>query len=140
MEPGRLPRGAACPCGSGKVYQDCCWNKDFEWLQDEEGTIIRSVPIGEELREALKELRKEFVEEHGREPGPGGLFEDLPHPEHLELLTSQAMKEANIDPALIYAFEKTGLIVAEHNQNLIPEADMARWHAAVREYRAKHDR
>jgi hypothetical protein len=134
VEPRRLPRGAACPCGSGNVYQDCCWNKDFEWLQDEEGTIIRSVPIGEELREALKEL------EHGREPSPGELFEGLPHPEHLELLTSQAMKEANIDPALIYAYERTGLIVAEHNQNLIPEADLARWHAAVREYRAKHHR
>jgi ribose 5-phosphate isomerase len=50
----------------------------------------------------------------------------------------QAMKKVGIDPAVIYAFEKTGLIVTEDNQNLISDVDRAEWDAAVLEYRAKH--
>jgi len=47
------------------------------------------------------------------------------------------MKKAGLDPAIIYAFEKTGLIVTEANERLISDKDRAEWEAAVREYRAK---
>jgi hypothetical protein len=50
------------------------------------------------------------------------------------------MKAAGLDPAFIYAFEKTGLLVTEQNQHLIPENDLAEWDAAVEEYRRKHGR
>ena len=39
------------------------------------------------------------------------------------------MKAAGLDPAFIYAFEKTGLLVTEQNQHLIPENDLAEWGA-----------
>ena len=29
---------APCPCGSGKKYKHCCWDKGFEWVEDEAGT------------------------------------------------------------------------------------------------------
>ena len=48
------------------------------------------------------------------------------------------MKAAGLDPAFIYAFEQTGLLVTEHNQHLIPEKDLAEWNAAIAEYEAKH--
>ena len=51
----------------------------------------------------------------------------------------QAMKQAGIHPAYVYAFEKTGLIVSEENQHLLPEKDLAEWEAAIREYEARHD-
>ena len=44
------------------------------------------------------------------------------------------MKAAGLDPAFIYAFEKTGLLVTEQNQHLIPENDLAEWDAAIEEY------
>jgi hypothetical protein len=49
------------------------------------------------------------------------------------------MKQAGLDPAFIYAFEKTGgLLVTEQNRHLIPANDLAAWDAAVRAYRDKH--
>ena len=91
-----------------------------------------------EVREALDRLRQEFVARHGREPGPGDLlFPDMPHPEHLEAMMVEGMRAAGLDPAFIYAFEKTGLLVTEQNQHLIPESDLAEWGAAVEEYERK---
>ena len=37
-----------------------------------------------------------------------------------------------------YAFEKTGLLVTEENQHLLPEKDLAEWEAAIDEYEARH--
>ena len=135
----KLSRNAPCPCGSGKKYEACCWDKGFEWVEDDTGTVFRSTPISPEVREALEQLRQAFVARHGREPGPDDLlFPDMPHPEHLEAMMVEDMKAAGLDPAFIYAFEKTGLLVTEQNQHLIPENDLAEWGAAVEEYEGKH--
>jgi hypothetical protein len=65
--------------------------------------------------------REEFIDKHGREPGPNDpVFFDPPHPEHLEHMMVEDMKAAGLDPAFIYAFEKTGRIVTEQNQHLLP--------------------
>ena len=47
------------------------------------------------------------------------------------------MKAAGLDPAFIYAFEKTRLLVTAQNQHLIPENDLAEWDAAIEEFEAK---
>ena len=135
----KLPGNAPCPCASGKPYQACCWGKGFEWVEDEAGTVFRSTPMTPEVREALEQLRQAFIAKHGREPGPDDLLlPDMPHPEHLEAMMVEDMKAAGLDPAFIYAFEKTGLLVTEQNQHLIPEKDLALWDAAIEEYEAKH--
>jgi hypothetical protein len=134
----RLAPNAPCPCGSGKKYKDCCFNKGFEWLVDEDGNVFKSLPLSGEMKEMLEQQTQRFVAEHGREPGPDDkLFFDAPPLEHLEHEIVQAMQKAGLDPALVYAFEKTGLIVTEDNQNLISDADLAEWEAAVMEYRAR---
>jgi len=66
------------------------------------------------------------------------LFTDLPHLEHLEAMLAGDMRAAGLDPAFIYAFEKTGLLVSEENQHLIPEKEVDEWQSAVEEYRSKH--
>jgi hypothetical protein len=132
----KLSRNAPRPCASGKKYEACCWGKG--WVVDEEGTIFKSTPMSPEVREALGQLRQAFIARHGREPGPHDLlFPDLPHPERLEAMMVEGMKAAGLDPAYIYAFEKTGLLVTEQNQHLIPESDLAEWGAAVEEYERK---
>jgi hypothetical protein len=74
----------------------------------------------------------------GREPGPDDLlFPDMPHPEHLEAIMVEDMKAAGLDPAFIYAFEKTGLLVTQQNQHLIPDEDLAMWDAAIEEFEMK---
>ena len=48
------------------------------------------------------------------------------------------MKTAGLDPAFIFAFEKTGLLVSEENQHLIPDKDfLEEWRSAVEEFRRK---
>src|SRR5262249_19767340 len=46
---------------------------------------------------------------------------------------------AGIDPALIYAFEQTGLLVTADNEHLIPEHDLHGWRAAAARYNAQHN-
>jgi hypothetical protein len=135
----KLPRNAPCPCGSGKKYKNCCYRKGFDWLEDEEGNLFKSVPLSEEMAEALEEQRQEFIRRFGREPGPDDrIFFDAPPLEHVEHHMVEGMKRAGINPAFIYAFEKTGLIVTEDNQDLISDKDLAEWTAAIEEYEAKH--
>ncbi len=109
-----------------------------EYLVDEEGNVFKSIPISAELAAVIEEQKRKFVEKHGREPGRGdNLFFDMPPLEHAEHFMVQGMKQAGIDPAIIYAFEKTGLLVTEANEHLISDKDRAEWEAAIFEYRAK---
>ena len=142
MSRKKVSRNAPCPCGSGKKYKHCCYNKGFDWQQDEQGEVYKSIPINDELAGILEQQRQKFIDKYGREPGPNDpVFFDAPSVEQIEFQTVQAMKEAGIDPAIIYAYEKTGgLLVTEQNQHLISDKDLAEWQAAIQEYEEKHGR
>jgi hypothetical protein len=106
---------------------------------DEQGRMGREVPLDPETLAALDEQGRKFRQRFGREPGPDDLlFFDAPPLEQVEHQLVEAMKRAGIDPALIYAFEQTGLLVTEDNQHLIPERDLQAWQTAVGEYHARH--
>jgi hypothetical protein len=94
------------------------------------------------MKTVLEEQRQRFIQKYGREPGPDDpVFFDMPPVEQIEFQTVQAMKQAGIDPAIIYAYEKTGgLLVTEQNKHLISDKDLGEWQAAIQEYRAKHRR
>ena len=105
---------------------------------DEEGNIFKSVPMTNEVREVIEEQKRKFIEKFGREPEDDeNLFFDMPPLEHAEHFMVEGMKQAGLDPAIIYAFEKTGLLVTEMNEHLISNKDREEWEAAVREYRIK---
>jgi hypothetical protein len=134
----RVSRNAPCPCGSGKKYKHCCWGKGFAWTVAEAGQIARTVPLSEEAGAILEQQRQKFRQRFGRDLGPEDLlFFDAPPLEQVEHQLVEAMKRAGLDPAFIYAFEQTGLLVSADNQHLIPEADLAQWHAAVAHYRSR---
>jgi len=131
----KISRNDPCPCGSGKKFKKCCIDKDFEWLEDEDGNIFKSIPMAEEMVDLFRDQRESFIKTNGREPAPDDpVFPDMPHPEHLEHEMVEMMKRANIDPAKIYAFEKTGRLVTEENQDILTEADLMEWEAAIEEY------
>ena len=137
----KLSRNAPCPCGSGKKYKHCCIEKDFDYVEDDDGTIYKSIPLSDDMMEVLDERRQAFIDEHGREAGPNDLvFGDMPPLEHVEHQMVEAMKEAGLDPAFIYAFEKTGRMVGDHNQDLLTDEELAEWDEAIEEYEVKHGR
>ena len=137
IQPSRKP---LCPCGSGRKYKHCCRDKGFDWVVDEAGQAHRAVPLSDEALAVLEAQQQRFQERFGRAMGADDrLFFDAPPLEHVEHHIVEAMKDACLDPAFIHAFEQTGLLVSTDNEHLIPEADLARWHAAVAAYRAEHE-
>ena len=84
----KVSRNAPCPCGSGKKYKKCCWDKGFEWVEDEGGVTSRSTPMSPEVADILQTQRQKFMDKHGREPGPNDpVFFDLPPLEQPEIVT-----------------------------------------------------
>src|SRR5262245_30390679 len=91
----KLSRNAPCPCGSGKKYKHCCYGKGFDYEQDADGKLFKSIPMSDEMLGLVEEQRQKFIQKYGREPGPGDkVFFDMPHPEQVEHMTVQAMKAA----------------------------------------------
>src|SRR4051812_6359276 len=124
----KLSRNTPCPCGSGKKYKHCCYGKGFDYEEGDDGTLFKSIPLTDDMKSALEEQRRKFIEKHGREPGPNDpVFFDMPPLEHVEHQMVEAMKKAGLNPVFIYAYEKTGRIVTEDNQHLLSDADLAEW-------------
>ena len=48
------------------------------------------------------------------------------------------MKQANIPKELIYAYQKTGLIVTENNKKFIPDIELEEFYDAANEYIRKY--
>ena len=100
------------------------------------------IPLDPETRAALDGLGVEFEKKFGRKPGPEDpiFFDpgaDTPQFMDVQKVTDElafTMVRAGFDPAIIYAFRKTGLIVTEMNKGKLLPEDLAEWHAAIDEY------
>lgn len=134
MSRKRVSRNDPCPCGSGKKYKRCCWQKDFQWTEDENGTVYRDVPMPQALSDDMAGYLDARRDAAGGELDPDELLFPNMHFEHAEHEMTQAMEKVGIDPALIYAFEKTGRIVSEDNMNQLTDAEIEAWHDAIDEY------
>jgi SEC-C motif len=138
-----FPRNERCPCGGGEKYKRCCLSKGLQfYIDDEAGEVLQSVPLNSdargELDNALVVQRGKFIAKFGREPGPDDpIFFDLDE-DKLREHTAHTMRTAGIRPALIYAYEETGLIVTQDNRRLIPDLDLREFDAKVREYYDLH--
>jgi hypothetical protein len=119
--------------------------KSFHYYIDTDtGEVEREVPMTTEDRQVLAPLmeqqRLRFVERFGREPGPDDpiFFDEDLDEDKLNGEMAEVMRSIGIRPALIYATQKTGLIVTEQNRNLIPDIDLEEWEAAIEEYYDLH--
>ena len=70
MSYGKISCNDPCPCGSGKKYKKWCWGKDFNWEEDSEGNLFKSIPLPSEMNDILEQQRQKFIEKFGRESGP----------------------------------------------------------------------
>ena len=102
----------------------------------------RNIRLNEEAIDALKEQRARFRQKFGRDPGPGDLVffdpdAEEPRPidtDKVETEMLSAMEAAEIDPALIHAYRRTGMLVTEANRDQWSQEDLAEWYAALDEY------
>ena len=124
-----------CPCGSGKKYKNCCKKRKMKFYKtDDENTCIRGIPMHPEIEPMLHKEHIRFKKIFGRMPGKddyiqgGVLLRDLKRGYKL-------IKRNNIvDKAWLYASDKTGLMLTEENQHLIPERDVKEFAKYVYEY------
>src|SRR5438093_1070138 len=98
--------------------------------------VVRLSPRGMRI---VHDLRARFAQKFGRPPGPGDpLSFDVEadnsgsiDQERFEALVSAAMETAGVDPRVIHAFRRTGLLVTEHNVRDCSPAELERWQAAL---------
>ncbi len=53
----------------------------------------------------------------------------------MEAILVEAMKKAGVDPSYIYAYQRTGILLAADNFKRWPKRDRAEFRAALAEYR-----
>jgi hypothetical protein len=107
--------------------------------------IVRRRKINPETMQFLEEQRDSFQEKFGREPGPDDpLFfdpdADTPVPFDVKQVSDEiieAMASVGVDPAIIYAFHRTGFLVTEDNLDFLSPDELAEWQAAIEEYNEK---
>jgi len=110
-----------------------------------EADAKKTIPIDHATAEAIAQQQQLFREKFGREPGPEDpLFfdPDSAVPEFLSAESQektwralvQAAGESGMDPALVYAMNKTGRIVTKENMRFLTDADIQEWNDAVDEY------
>ena len=105
----KLGASEPCPCGSGLKYKQCFWKKEFEWMQDERGNILKSIPMNPNYVALIEQERQEYIAKHGQEPDPESpLYPDLSRvdPEAITEEITKAMEGAGIRPELVYAFRR----------------------------------
>jgi len=131
------PKYQSCPCGSGQKYKFCCYTKGFHYYLDDVDEVSRAVPMSKETSELLAQHRANVEKKLGRPVRPDDpVFPELVtlSPEDLKKQMIADFRKVGIRSELIYAFEKTGLMVTDQNKHLIPDIDLAAWSAAVEEY------
>ncbi len=128
-----VSRNQPCPCGSGKKYKKCCYHKDFKYVEDEQGTIHRQIRVDDNTAAML-------FDELGIDPKSADperlLFEGV-NLEHVEHEISAALDKAGIDPAIVYAFQETGLLISEGNEDQFSQIDLDLWQSKIDEFRFK---
>lgn len=130
----RLGRKEQCPCGSGKKYKNCCWDKEFHWIKNPDGTISKEIPMSDWLQQEFDNYRDKFREKHGRDIEPSeNNFPDF-NLVHVEADMILGLKQANVPPQLLYAYEKTGRLVWDGNKNKLSDIELKEWDDAIDEY------
>lgn len=55
-------------------------------------------------------------------------------------VVARALREIGVDPAIVHAFDATGMLVSEDGVDLWSARELRRWHAAIRAYAAMRAR
>ena len=118
-------------------------NRSHQVYRDE-----NRIALNRETAEIIAEQKKLFRERFGRESGPDDplFFEPrVAVPQFLSNASTdevwksllQAAGDSGIDPAVVYAMNKTGRIVTETSLKFLTDSDLQEWSDAVDEYNRK---
>ncbi len=124
-------RNEPCPCGSGKKFKKCCYQKQFSFEENELGGFDRSVPMDEDLSSLLLQ----HIDSLGSDASPDTPLFDATDFERMEHGMAIAMEHAGVDPAIVHAFIETGMLVSEENMDKFSQKDLDLWQSKIEEFR-----
>ncbi|QKK19184.1 SEC-C domain-containing protein [Rhizobium indicum] len=125
-----------CPCGSGIKYKYCHKKTTKKYFEFDNGDVVAEVAIPQELVNQLEESRKEFKNIFGRSPYKSDpVFWNRAELKENTILkrTKKVMRAAKVPEELIFAYEKTGLIIASDSP-ATSRAEREEFRSAVKEY------
>lgn len=139
----RIGRNAKCPCKSGKKFKQCCLltqgPKRLIGKPKKEHRAVPALTLSNEQKAntILQQRLEQFKQRFRRNPVQAdGVFFQAENVETVVKNVSKAMESSGLDPAFIYAFQKTGLIVVSENMDALTGNDLQLWQDAVDEYRS----
>ncbi len=102
----------------------------------------RSYRLNDDALEAIREMRRLFRKETGRDPGPDdpcGFDPDSYEPQpaaeaRIKSLMGDIANSAGLAPDLAFAIRRTGLLVTQRNQDQLDENQLTAWKEALAEY------
>ena len=103
----------------------------------------RSYRLNDEALNAIRELRRRFREQTGRDPGPDDDYafdpesaEPQPAAEaRIKSIMGDIADAAGLAPDLAFAIRKTGLLVTKRNQDALDDDQRVAWTDALAEYK-----
>jgi len=103
----------------------------------------RKYRLNEDALEAIRELRRQFRNKAGREPGPDdpcAFNPDSAEPQaaaeaRIKSILGDIADAAGLPPDLAFAIRKTGLLVTQRNQDALDDDQRAAWGEALEEYK-----
>lgn len=126
---------------------NCLWRTKAEYNANihYEMSHSKTYRLNEEALKAIRELRRRFRKEVGREPGPEDPCAFDPDSEDPQLGARERIKSmmgdiadtAGLAPDLAFAIRKTGLLVTQRNQDGLDDDQRAAWNEAIAEYQTR---
>lgn len=133
----KLGPNSPCPCGSGKKFKLCCHGKAFSFLAEDVDSYTVRMPMTGSMQEIAVRSADEFRRHFEREPGPRDPFflaKYLYSERDTEREIVAAMKAVDVNPAIIYAYKKTGYILSKSQLHRYTGAAIAEWDEAIEEF------
>jgi hypothetical protein len=120
------------------TYAECCLPRGIRWGRNSQGKLTKQVELSEDTTRMLEDHMEQLEKDLGRPLEDDDLlFPELAAMDQDELTTIivRHLTRAGIDPAFIYAFQQTGLLITEDNIDRVSSTDRQEWDDAVAEYR-----
>jgi hypothetical protein len=130
-----FPPNNYCPCGSNIKYKSCCRTKGIDYFIKNK-KVIREAAMSQERRDQFERDKQLFQEKFGRKPTDEeeGILRADGFADLTQLIESEMLK-SGMSEEMLYAYRQTGLMITAENRSSVRPDELARWDAAIDDYR-----
>ena len=126
-----------CGCGSGEIYSKCCKSSLAKYVRQKDGSFAKFIVPTNEAKGAIDDAKDQFRLVFGRYPKSKDrllLLRLRSSPEDIRREFREVAELSNFPGHLIYAHERTGLLVSSETYSRLSPRDRSEWDEAIQEY------